>query len=82
MWTCCVASYALPRPCAPNQTCTTAHTQIAPAQTAREVVESVERLDGALKRREPAAAVQPLIDKLVGKLQEVGTAVARIDEVR
>jgi hypothetical protein len=49
---------------------------------ARDVVEGVERLDGALKRREPAEVVQPMIQRLQQGVKDVSVAVERIGDVR
>lgn len=59
-----------------------APTRDARSQMARDVVEGVERLDGALKRREPAEVVQPMIQRLQQGVKDVSVAVERIGDVR
>lgn len=50
-------------------------------QDVREVVEGVERLDGALKRKEAPEALEPAIAKLGEQIAAIGAAVARMEEV-
>jgi hypothetical protein len=52
-----------------------------PPQDAREVVQGVERLDGALKRREGPEVVSPIIQKISERLGELSVAAARLGDV-
>lgn len=51
-------------------------------QMARDVVEGVERLDQALKRRDPAEVVQPMIQRLAERVKDVAVAVDRMGEIQ
>lgn len=62
-----------PRPPSPHPT---------PTKMARDVVEGVERLDGALKRREPPDAISPMIQQLSERVKDVALALDRMDEIR
>ena len=46
------------------------------------MVQGVERLDGALKRREPAEAIAPQVQRLQQQLRGIADAAARIEDVR
>lgn len=48
---------------------------------ARAVVERVEALDGALKRRAAPEALAPMFEDLTARLAAVGAAAARLEEV-
>ncbi|KAI8466960.1 MAG: hypothetical protein J3K34DRAFT_47535 [Monoraphidium minutum] len=49
---------------------------------ARDVVEGVEKLDAALRRRDPPEAVAPMIAALQARVKDVGEAVERMADIK
>jgi hypothetical protein len=76
------ASHALAAHRQPSTRADLAQSHNAAPQAVREVIEGVERLDGALKRREPVEAVEGQISRLLGQLGGMVEAVARLDDLQ
>ncbi|GBF99206.1 hypothetical protein Rsub_12465 [Raphidocelis subcapitata] len=57
-------------------------TRVVPQKAVREVIEGVEHLDGALKRREPTEEVRQQIARLSGLIGGVAEAVARLEDLQ
>jgi hypothetical protein len=55
--------------------------RLVPETAARELVESVERLDGALKRRAAPGDVKPIVERMAARLQDVAEAAARMRDI-